>query len=428
MTQPHAATYTPSGGAIYAGRWVGSFAGSIPLDAAAPASSLAGIYVPSWVPATAWQWTDVPGTNWGAAIKMDGTGIAPAVTANDPGPDKNYIGCWAYSGPCYSRKRHEFWMFGGGHADSTINILTKVALNSDSPSVSMPCAPTTEANRRQRCLTEYLTYAAQGPRHVDGKPYSPHAYWNNLYLDASDEFISFALQATASSADGSNMTASPVNFLDVAAFPRDAANWSAVGTLADLPNVAGVGRSARVVSADGTKVYYWADSGGLRVYNRTSNTHSTIGGTATAPSEVACNNGADTSLHVVASSASGWQVKTCDLSTGVQTTISVSGDALPTTLSVWGLDYVDSLGAFVVLWVNADAYNGSPGAAANNVTTLLVTTLAVTGSSAVATNKTMTGTGPTHRTGFRGVAYDPTYNCVLLMPAYDQPIKCFKVS
>ncbi|MEY2688371.1 MAG: hypothetical protein RL375_2569, partial [Pseudomonadota bacterium] len=87
---------------------------------------------PSWLPATAWEWTSIPGTVWSDYMKADGTGIAPEITAADPGPTRAYTAQWDFGGPCYSKARHEFWMFGGGHAGTTINILTRWNLNTDS--------------------------------------------------------------------------------------------------------------------------------------------------------------------------------------------------------------------------------------------------------------------------------------------------------
>lgn len=432
MAQPHAATYTLSGGAIYAGRWVGQFAGALPLDASEPSSTLGGVYMPAWVPATAWQWTDIPGSTWTDAVKTDGTGSsgAPQITTNDPGVEKFYASVWDYSGPCYSRKNHEWWHFGGGHAGTTINILTKTALHANSAVVSMVCAPTTEAIRRVRCFDERTNYFALGPYHTDGKPYSPHSYYNNLYLDGPDEFVSFGIAGVASSADGSTMGGPTGQYPDLAVFARGASNWSPANTRAPMA-AAPYQRGARVVSADGTKVHWWvegASSGGMNVYNIATNAHSVVGGTAAAPTSIACNNGADVSLHLGLSSSSGWQVTRCDLSTGVQTTVTVTGDALPAGLSCIGLDYVPELGYYVVVWVNASAYNAGAAVTANNVTQVLVCTLTVSGSSAVATNRTLTGSAPTSCGAYRGVAYDPAYGCLLLNMSPIHPIKAVKLS
>lgn len=380
--------------------------------------------VPSWVPSTTWEWASITGTRWTDTIKDDGTGAAPAVTANDPGVSKTYGAVWDYSGPVYSKARHEFWMFGGGHAGTTINILTKWALGSDTPSVSMVCAPSSEATRRTQAIDNYTTYIANGPYFSDGKPYSPHSYYNNIYLDGADEFLSFAIAGIATSVDGSTMGGTSYNFYTIAGFPRDGSAWRASDYYTDIPNISDTSRGPRVVSADGLSVYYWAATGGLRKWDQPTDTHSLIGGTSAQPPNPGpcCNNGSDVSMHITRDSGGGWVVKTCDLSTGTQTTVTVSGYSIGSGLQCYGVEYIGT-DRYVTVWVDSTAYNGSA-----SITTLRVVELEMTSAStATATLKTMTGTAPTKCGSYCGMGYDPAYGVVLLAMDETIPIHCFKV-
>lgn len=399
----------------------------------APSGALlrAGIAVPSeapsWVVETAWQWTDIPGTRWSDYVKDDGTGIAPQITITDPGPDRTYLSNWSYSGPVYVPSRHEFWMWGGGHSNTTINLLTRYNLGSDSPSIAMLCGPTSEAARRTRCLTNYTSYLALGPYFVDGKPYCPHSYYNNIYLAGLETFISFGLKYIASSEDGVSMSGGAQGYFAVPAFQRDASNWQPAGTYADIPASTDAEGGPRVAGADGVSVYWWHQSGGLRKFNAATNTHSTIGGTGTRPFDPGpcCNNGADVSLHIDRDSGAGWQVKTCDLATGVQSTIAVSGYALPAGYQCFGVAYSAARDRYYAVWVNSAAYNNF-GATVGSV---LVTELHLTSSTtATAALKTMTGSAPTKCGSYTGLGYDDLYDCLLVAMDSRIPVKAIKVA
>ncbi|MEY2688332.1 MAG: hypothetical protein RL375_2530, partial [Pseudomonadota bacterium] len=388
-----------------------------------------GVYdgTPAWLPTTAWQWASITGTRWTDYIKDNGTGLAPQVTANDPGVSKTYGAVWDYSGPCYSKARHEFWMFGGGHAGTTINILTRWNLNTDSPSVSMMCAPSSESVRRTQALDNYTTYIANGPCFSDGKPYSPHSYYNNLYLDGVDQFMSFVIDGIATSADGSTMGGVTASFYTIAAFGRNDSTWLPANTYTDVvSSPAGANRGPRPISADGLSVYYWADSGGLRKWHQPTDTHSVIGGTGTKPPNPGpcCNNGSDVSLHIERDSTAGWNVKTCDLSTGTQTTVTVGGYSIGTGLQCYGVEYVSATDTYITVWVDSTSYNGTA-----SITSILVVELELTSASAAtATLKTMTGTAPTKCGSYCGMGYDPTFGVVLLAMDETTPIHCFKVA
>ena len=381
------------------------------------------VAVPSWVPVTAWQFVDVPGTTWSAAVKDDGSGVAPASN----GAAHSYSGINIFNGSAYSRKNHEFWLFGGGHQQTTNNVLTKTALGSDTPSVQLVCAPSTTTVRNG--IFNRTTYLAGNGYWPDGKPISPHSYLSNVYSDSRDEFFSVGLEFVASSTDGTTIGGQAESFYRIPAFKRGDANWQAPGTYADLPSnlqdSAFIRSGPRVLSADGTKIYHWPDGYGLYVFNLATNTHSAIGGTSARPSSVCTNNGSDVSLHIDRSTTGGpIVVKTCNLTTGVQTTLSVSGSTIPNNMDCWGVEYIASLGKYVAVWVDHAAFN-TPGATVSSVVIALLT---VSGNSVTVATQATTGSIPTKCGFFGGMGYDPTYGCVLLNMDPTQPIKAIKVA
>lgn len=387
--------------------------------------------IPAWVPSAAWVWTDIPGTVWTDYLKSDGSGIAPAITALDPGPSLSYTSTWEYSGPCYSRKNHELWMFGGGHAATTINILTRYNLHQASPNVSVVSQATPEQDRRDRSFGGHLLDAPYFP--TDGKPYSPHSYTNNIYVDGRDEFMGFGVANIATTSDGVTMQAGASSFRDIVAFPRDGA-WRAKGYYPNLPTLmdsADIIKGPRALSADGNSIYYWGDGYGMYrfTFGQGGATHTFVGGTTSAPSGMLANNSVDVTLHIVPDSGAGWGVKTCNLATGAQTAITVSGYSIPVGLYCYGVQWVPSIGKYVAMWINADAYNNGANRAATNLTTVLLTTLELTSATtATATLVSMTGTAPTKCMSFRGFYYDDTYDCLIVVTAPNKPVQAIKVA
>lgn len=408
--------------------WVGDF-----MPPAPRTDTLRGgrtRYLPGWLPKTAWQWTEIPGTVWADYIRDDGTGLAPKVTALDPGPSKSYLATWEYSGPTYSRKNHEVWMFGGGHAGTTINILTRWNLHKEQPDVEVVSAPTPEAARRSWVFGGKLTTTAYFP--VDGKPYSPHAYWNNMYSDAKDEFISFGIAAIATSSDGSNMSGGTASFRDIAGHPR-AGSWRPAKHYADIPTYSDGSfeyYGPRAMSPDGMTVYYWPEGQGLKKYSFATNTHSNVGGVASMPStRLAISGDGKTTLHVAPDSSGGWAVQICDLTTGQRTKVAVGGDTIPTGLQCYGVEWVEPLGAYITLWITGGAYNNESIRTDANVSTLVVAALRLnTTTSATATVKRVNGQGPTKCNSLRGMSYDPSYGCLIVAMSPTKPLMALKVA
>ncbi|NCT82173.1 MAG: hypothetical protein GXC94_03455 [Comamonadaceae bacterium] len=408
--------------------WAGDFTPPIPRSDSQRGARTR--YLPSWLPTTAWQWKEIPGTVWADYIRDDGKGLAPRVTELDPGPSKTYLATWEYSGPTYSRKNHEVWMFGGGHAGSTINILTRWNLHKERPDVEVVSAPTPEAARRAWVFGDKLLSTAYFP--ADGKPYSPHSYWNNLYSDSRDEFISFGIAGIATSGDGSTMSGSTASFRDIAGHPRSG-QWRPAKHYADIPTYQDGSfeyTGPRAMSPDGNTVYYWPKNQGMKKYSFATNTHSHVGGTTSTPStRLAVGGDGRTTLHVEPSSDGGWVVQTCDLATGQRSNISVGGDAIPAGLQCYGVEWVEPLGAYVTLWITAGAFNNESIRTDPNISTVVVATLRLTGpATATATLKPVKGQAPTKCNSLRGMFYDPSYGCLIVAMSPTKPLMAVKVA
>ena len=158
--------------------------------------------VPAWVPATPWQWKEIPGTRFADYIKDDGSGIAPPHGASiDRGDHAQYSQIYADGGPVYSAKNHELYLIGGGHAATSNNILVRWRLYKDAPDMDVAEKPTPRDVRAAEVNMPAYRDPANG-FYSDGKPIAFHAYHNVQYLDAIDELVVTALMATNSSQFG----------------------------------------------------------------------------------------------------------------------------------------------------------------------------------------------------------------------------------
>jgi len=391
-------------------------------------------FMPNWVPLTAWEWTDIPGTRWLDYIKDDGTGVsgAPAVTVLDPGPARHYAVTWDYSGPCYSRKNHEVWMFGGGHAGTTINILTKYNLHKNLPDVTVVSPPTPEAMRRELALApNHLTYTSK-VYWPDGKPYVPHSYTNSFYIDTLDEWFQFGLSGIATSTDGFNLSGPGMEALDVVGFPRDG-TYRPQGYWASIPSSgSGVAKGYRALAGDESGIYYWSRYGtsGLRKFTFATNSYSFISSVIqpelTRPSDehdgVVFLCGTDVSL--------GWNGKFCNMANGAMTTITFSGPALPSAANyLLDVMWIASKGYYVTVWINSSAVNWDGSNVEGNLTTIVVATITPTGANTATIEiKNIAGTPPRRSTVIRGVFFDPTYGCLVFPISYANNIKAVKVA
>ena len=391
-------------------------------------------YIPAWVPTTPWQWADIPGTNWSAQVINDGSGSsgAPAIGNSMLGI---YEAQWDYGGTCYSRKNHEIWMFGGGHAGTTINMVSRYNLHQNVPSVTMVSAPST-LTVRQEIFTN-PTYASSGYGYLsDGKPKSPHAYWNNVYRDATDEFLSVGLKFIATSSDGVSIGGGASGSYAIPSCNRSG-TWAAPGRYADLALIQDSADNAggpRVLSADGSELYYWPNDQQMRKFTfaaGANGTHSIVGGPSSGrPGIVACRASDDLrSFHIAPYTGSGWGAETRAFSNGAQQVVAVTGYTPAAGYAAYGLEWVPSINKYVACFVDSGAYNG--GGADPALTSVLLVELTMTDSAnAVASLRTIaTGSGaPTKCSSLRGMSYDPAYDCLLFAFSRSTLIKAVKVA
>jgi hypothetical protein len=135
--------------------------------------------LPSWVPSTTWQWSPITGSRWSDYIVDAGNAVVVAADGPAAGYE-TYLNCWAYSGPAYSQRRHELYMFGGGHTAGTLNLLTRYLLNTSSPSVDV-AEPSTSASVRT-AETSSGSYTADAWWGDDGtgiKPIATVSIWTH---------------------------------------------------------------------------------------------------------------------------------------------------------------------------------------------------------------------------------------------------------
>lgn len=316
-------------------------------------------------------------------------------------------------------------MFGGGHAGTTINAVTRWNLNQETPTVTMVSAPTAVATRNTYLQDETWRTTAY---HTDGKPSSPHSYGNNAYLDAIDEFISFGIAETATGYPTAN--GGSAGSRDVAALQR-AGTWRAENYYTDIPVGANVQpRGPRISSLDGTAIYYWdgpdADTTiDLRKWVASTDTYSTIGASVIPYYSRQCEGSGGVALVMGgANSSAGWQAKFVTLSSGATVSVTVGGDSIPTGLGCVGVTWCESLGHYVAVWVTESViFTGG------TLSSIVVATITPTGSdTATAAIQTMTGTAPTVVNSRGGVYFDPLFQAVIMVQSATLPVKVFKVN
>lgn len=398
--------------------------------------------VPSWVPTVAWEWTDIPGTNWSLQVKDDGTGSSGARSVSaDPGAASYSILWGEYNAPCYSPNRKEIYMFGGGHAQSTNNILTKYILATDSPYVTVACAPSSSTTLNNEFYGGISAYPLASLHFAtDGKPYSPHSYRNNFYLDSVDLFVCAPIYTCATPSiegvPGSGIGGASAGSNVVATWSQATNEWLSSSYFQAFPAgsdaLPSAGGGPRFAAADGSGIYYWRSDTYLGKLEAATRTHSTIGGSGTPFSEAnqyysrQADDGTGRALVLGNSNTSSWQARLLNLSTGaVSSELTVSGDSLPSALTIVDLVWVPAHNYFVSVWVDTAA----KGSQSVSITTIIVATLTITSSTtATASIKTMTGTPPVRCGAYKGVFYDPDYDCLLYCCNYDELAKAIKVS
>lgn len=386
--------------------------------------------IPTWVPATAWAWTPISGTRWNDVMKPTTLGGVAPVQTGDP-INSNYDAQWAFGAITYSPKNHEMWLFGGGHDDTTINALSKWTLGTDSPYVSMACAPTAVADRLADWAegnTEWM--ANQYHTETNPKPKSAHSYSNNRYFDDIDEFVLFGMAGVDLPESGN------WGYYGVAGFPRGGSQWRAEGYWPSTDLTVGTyGLQNQVVfeSHDRSAIYYARKYTALFKYT-SAGVKTTIGsGLGAGIAAYAMRGAAESASRALLgggydhAGGTGWRLWFVDLTTGAATAVTVSGAAYPTDFSDYeykSMVWVPSLGKYFALIMSlTGAYTGS------NINAVRIFEFEPTGSSTVtATEKTLTGTQPIRFDLMGPMHYDPTYGVLLLGSSPAETLFTIKVA
>lgn len=409
MATPTADSYSAASGAtVYAGR---------------------GTALPSWVPTTAWEWTSLGSTSvWSNYIKDDGTGVAADLSPTPRPPlDTTYSSLWNFCGTAYDQTNHEITHFGGGHAQSFINITTRWNLNQNTPSITVASAQTSASDRKTRFDAFVNTEYDNRQYFADGKPYSSHTY-NNLQI-VDGEIIVFGFGFMASPGTGGDGAGGGWGGDDIAGLPRGGA-WRAESYYTDLPVTAFYG--PRFTTQDGTTVYYWENNPPtqLRKWVRSNDMHTNVGASAlTSFYSRQAEDGAGRALSLGSENTGGvWQAQYIDLATGTPTPVTVSGDSIPSGRGIYGLVWCPAQGYWLAVFFNNAALY--PISGANAISAVTVATITPTGSdTATASVKTMTGADvPVACRAWHGLHFDPTFGVALLVTDLAQPVLAFKVN
>ncbi len=399
-------------------KWVGDY-----LPAAVRTDTMRGaraVFVPTWVPAATWEWSDVPGTIWQDQV--------PAIEPGDLTAYQGYSAQWDYSAPTYSEKNHEFYLFGGGHAGTALNAVSRYLLGRNTPTVEF-FSPASSAVVRNAWVADpgYLgtTYFP------DGKGYSPHSYGTLAYSDFTDELLtSFVAMGQGIPFQGAGWSAAAIG-----AVTREGV-WRPAGYYPPhVPTPQGTWRSRRCLSRDGKILYYWSypntgeTTDNLWALNLETRSAAIVGPSVnpTSYQHVAIDDsGTILSLGSV-DSGGQWLAKFIDSSTGAVTNVTVSGASMPAGKGIYGLVWCSGQGYWLSLWMNAaNVYDW-----VNPSGPLLFAKITKTGAS-TATAEIMTvaqGSGPfTRHRAYKGLHYDPQYKCALLAVHPLDPVKAIKVA
>jgi len=401
------------------------------------------IPVPTWVPSTAWEWTNIAGTTFSSVwindgAHTDGRGVTIPLNASElPGAGSPAYGqIWLYSGPAYSRTRKEFYLFGGGHDATTNNILIKFRMGQNTPDQIIASYATPYATRNTDYQASYLTLY-----HSDGKPKTSHTYRNLQYMDAVDELVN-VLPVFGDATDYWSPN-DATGYNKTWGFPRSSGidqggsgTYRADGYWAD-PTVSGDSSNAGndalcVTSPTGDSVYHLRGNGSVlrklgastRTWSAATSAGMTWGylaygaicPTAGASGLMFCLNEG----YHLANGYGSWYAQVVDLSTGGQSSVTVSGVTRSTIGLISGLEWIPQIGKYVGLYINA-------GTTAYSLVTFTPTNAGHTTMTAAV--QSMTGTAPTDAGEIRRrMWYDVDYACLMFVEDAVSPFKAVKVA
>jgi hypothetical protein len=383
--------------------------------------------IPSWVPSTAWQYVDIPGTRFDDYAKVDGTGILPAAyvpnNANTGGITlvANYSSMYAFGGACYSPKNHEMWIFGGGHDATTANCVLKWRLGQNSPDIVAITQPTTLVIQNAQFGT--AGYASNA-YWSDGQPHVAHMYRNLQYLDTIDELIGVSLTYGS----GSTLQGDAISWPDIPGLPRGSTTWRSAGYWPNISDESGYGAPADMLcfpAFDQSAVYWSHASGPLRKLDATTKTITAYGTGLDYTFKALGAARHDQTVALVVGgnyTTADWNARMVDLTTGVAIAQTVVGMAWDTNSDWRDLIWCDSLGCWIA-WL-ASVPN-------NTLAYSHIVKLTITGTNQLtATEVTTTGTGHTTSggSGGRGLYWDSQYSCLILAGWGSANLKALKVS
>lgn len=388
------------------------------LSAAAVGRSGSNVVGPSWLPTTEWEWTDVPGSEW-----ID---YAPSLEVPDTTAYSGYIAQWDYSAPTYSRAHHEVYMFGGGHAGTAINAVSRYLLDTNSPSVEFFVSATSAADRAAWVAdANYLTTTY----FPDGKGYAPHSYGTLQYSDYTDEMLfSFVAMGQGIPFQGAGWSTSAIGAV------TRAGTWRAAGYYDPHPSVSqNTWRMARCLSYDGTKLYYWSyigsgeTSDNLNVLDLDTREHSVVGACALTMSYRRVSHNGDKILVLGSENSGGaWLAYYVNPDTGASTSVTVSGDSIPSGKGIYDLVWCEDQGYWLTVWMDAARVYDWVNASGTITVATITPTGASTATAEIRTISTGDGAYPYHK-AYRGVFYDPAWGVALFVTHPQYPIKAIKV-
>lgn len=200
MAGPYTRSYSPGGGVIVAGRFLGGFSGSLNLNSDAASSSLVGAYTPAWkIGKPLNEWFQISGTALmgsgsqadefcGMALVESGGRAIAVLTA------------------------------AGGHSNAADNRVVACDLMTDSPSW-LPVRHAASSS-----VQPDVAY------YSDGRPSSRHYYWNCHHVPSLDRVIMVG---------GPVVYGSGIGKLKVDGFNLATNQWD--GVVPDQPGVSGSG-------------------------------------------------------------------------------------------------------------------------------------------------------------------------------------------
>lgn len=381
-----------------------------------PIADPVDIPVPAWVPTTSWQWATIPGTRWSDYMKDDGSGIAPVHGSSvESGDNASYRGVWADSGPCYSPKRKEVYLIGGGHASTSNNILGRWNLGKASPDMDVAEQPTAHAIRVAEASTAELQ--ARNGYYTDGRPIAFHSYHNLAYFDGIDELVSAGLTAANWTLANGN-----INFWVTAGWPRNG-DWRAHGYWPNLFTEPSNTDPIALVFKHPTQdlLYYSRGGGPLRRLDASARTWTTIGGNGPGSTYQNCaglNPSTNEALVLRKNGASGYGARFLNINTGAFTEVTVNGATYPSGTVAIDVHWINHLGRWIGFY---GANAGSPA-----VQWKLIA-FQKTGSNTVSATDITPANAPTTLQQRTGMYYDPDWRALIFASDYNELFRVVKV-